>query len=132
MQLIPDVEMICRLVEDEQLGLLYETAREHDALLFTARELVETALGRIRHADALKCGAHEGTIRLRVVLKALLIGGTSHEGDLFDREVEINTVELPHDTDLLCRRTQRNLRDGRAVHQDLSFLYAVDAVEMLE
>ena len=36
MQLVLDVEMIRRLVEDEQLGLLYETACEHDALLFAA------------------------------------------------------------------------------------------------
>ena len=119
-------------VEDEQARLLHETACEHDALLLAARELVETARRRVRHADLIERGADECKVLRRVLLKALLVRGAPHEGDLLHGEIKVHRVELPHHANLLRRRAQRDVGDGHAVEVDRAFLNLMYAVEVFE
>ena len=132
MQLVPDVEMVRRLIEDEQLRLLHKAACEHDALLLAARECVETALRRLSHADLIKCRICHGDVLRRVLLEALLVRGAPHKGDFLHGKIKVHRMELSHDANLLRGGAQRNVSQRRIVDGDAARLDAVHAVEMLQ
>ena len=90
------VERRQRLVEQQQLGLRRQCARQRDALLLTAGELVRVAVAELRQLDDLE--------HLRDALVGLGLADAGHlqaEGDVLrDGQVREQRIGLEHHADI--------------------------------
>ncbi len=72
-ELVADVEVVGRLVEDEQGRLLHERPRDQDALSLTAGERCEGTIPQLRDAHPLQRLAGAGGVARRVGLPEALV-----------------------------------------------------------
>ena len=105
---VANVQMVCRLVEDQHLRVLRECARQDDALLLAARERLKVPVAVVFHADLRKRLERRLIIPVLFPLEQRVKRIAPHQRNVHDRIVKINLIELPHDShaarDLFSRK----------------------------
>ena len=88
--------MICRLVENQDLGRLGQRAGQNHPLLFTARKGLEVPVSVAFHAYLVQCIQSYLVVPLPFLLQQGMEGIPPHQGDVQHGIVKINLVELAH------------------------------------
>src|SRR5215207_8311414 len=85
-ELRPHVEVVRRLVEQEQLGLLGERPRDVHPLSLAARERRVLTVGEVHEVRVLEAAAHDGPVELARSGERAEVGGAAERDDLRDPE----------------------------------------------
>jgi hypothetical protein len=89
LDLIPDIEMISRLVQDQVVGALGDGRSDQDSLLLAPRQRVEAAVGQVRAADLRHRLLRDRPVGLVVAVERPLVRGPADHHHLRDGEVEL-------------------------------------------
>src|SRR5690606_38645774 len=97
--LVPHVEGRRRLVEDEDLGLLRECARDPGSLPLAARERRERPVREVEDVAATHRLFDRAAVRFAFAAPASEVRVPAHRDELADREGEDGLLALRHDAD---------------------------------
>src|SRR5690606_7447297 len=88
-QLVPDVQVVGRFVEDQQRGPLGEGAGDEHPLAFAAGQPVERPVRQVAGADRRQGVADQRRVLGGVAVEEPFVRGAAHRDDLPDRQVEV-------------------------------------------
>ena len=88
-ELVTQVEVVGRLVEDQQLRLLHQSTNEQGALLLTARETGKKLLPQIAQTNTNQRLIHQTLILNIVTVEQTLVQHTAHDHHLVHAQTEI-------------------------------------------
>lgn len=95
-QLVPDVEVVGRFVQDQQGRLLGQGTGDEHALAFAAGELIEGTVGQVGGVHRGERRPYEAGVFGGVPVQQPLMRGAAHRDDLTHREFELRARLLYH------------------------------------
>ena len=98
--LVLEVEIAGRLVEQQHLRLLRQCSGEYDALAFAAAQRSEVAIGKLPTVGGLHRAAHDLPV-LRRFEQTVAVGRAAHVDDLLGGEGELEAYRLGDERHLL-------------------------------
>lgn len=126
-ELVGDVEMVRRFVEDEHGRVLGEGSGEEHALAFPAGELREVPVGQVAGTDASEGVMCEGDVVVGVATEASAVWDAPEEHEFEDGDLELFAVFLRHDRDASGELSTAERGGGGAVVADCSCRRSIDA-----
>ena len=133
LDLVADVEVIGRLVQDQVIGALGDGLGDQHPLLFAAGQRVEAAVRQVLTAADLGHGLfRDGAVGLVVAVEGPLVRGPADHDDLGDGEVEFEGEFLGHHRDPAGGVPGPHRQQVRAVEEHPPGRRAVDPVDGLE
>ncbi len=90
-----EVEVVRRLVEDEDLGVGHESARHERPLLLSSREVAERAVGEVPHAAGGERAVDARALSRSRPAERAELAHEAHAHDLLDREREDRVERAP-------------------------------------
>ena len=100
-ELVPDVEVVGRLVQDQDAGFLDQGPRDHGTLALAAGHLVERAVRQVNQAERVERGQHELAVACVFAVEALFVREPAERGHLGGGEVELGRAILGNHGDAL-------------------------------
>ena len=101
LQLMSDIEMICRLIQDQYRRVLSQCASEKDALLLTSRELRERSSAEVKRAYLIQCVTRHVHVRIGITAEALAMRNAAKEHQVQNRNIKLFMMFLRHHCDPL-------------------------------
>ena len=113
LDLVPEVEVDRRLVEDEDRRRLRDRHREQDELALAEGQLARVAAEQVPDADAVDRRGDGGAVDRSKAADGVLVGQPAERHDLLDRRRERQRGQLRHDGEAPGdRRVDRGRRGG--------------------
>ncbi|MCY1441959.1 hypothetical protein D9M71_583000 [compost metagenome] len=128
LQLITRIEVVGRLVEDQQLRLLNQRAGEDYPLLFTARQAGKTVVVETLQTDRLQCGFDQTAVFVVVAVEQALVRRATHGDDFLDVEAEGIRELLQDHSDTLGAPARRLPPQVVLIQTHLATLGLVEAI----
>ena len=132
LQLVGDIQMVGRLVQNQAGGLLGQCPSQNHPLLLAAGKGGEAALCHIGHANRLQRLGHNGIVLGIVPLHGPLVGRATHKHHILHGKFKIIIVVLGQDRNGLSALLIRELPDIRAVQLHNTGLGLQNPVDALE
>lgn len=117
-----EVEKRSGLVEQQDIGILYERAREQDELAFATRKRVDSTIRQMRDPQSLECSERERDIALALESDQWLVRSTPHQDQLANAEGKGHVKILRNECDAACERPTGEGSNRHVAQQDLTRL----------
>ena len=101
--LMSNIQMIGRLIQNQCRGLLCKGTGENDSLLFASRQCRKASVRKLLHLNPLQSFLYNLIILCIIPFQCLFVGSASHENNLPHAKIKIIIVVLGYHCYFLCR-----------------------------